>query len=376
VSLHSDPKKTSLFPNKSLIYGLLLFQEFTGKSLYDIVNESRQDPKSTSKLEMELREFYNWLMNERALSPNTAYVYVLAVKSQLSHYGINLKIKGLKRGERIEDWIPSLKELWNMFSIGDLREKTIVSLAIDIPMRSNDFTKLKKEDVVPILGAKEFPAFFIKKTSKNRLMPCFISKETANILEKYVGTLRGDNPYLFQGRGSESLSEDSLNRIVKNLVVKLGIDTRGLRVRFQMFRKLFLNVARDSVGLSIDQIKILLGKKVQGTLTPEYLLKELKPCYEEVAEKLRPKDSEQVGDERISELEAKMQTLIKVLAKLIRPILAKMLLQMTPNFDKKNQDNNHNLVSLTERFVSDDKLEGLSTYDLLELYLKLTDTAT
>ncbi len=84
-------------------------------------------------------------------------------------------------------------------------------------------------------------------------------------------TLRPDNEYLFQGRGKQKLNEDSINRMLKKLVKEKDIDTRGKHVRFHMFRKVFISVARNMIGLSDDQIKMLSGKRVKEDMDPYYV---------------------------------------------------------------------------------------------------------
>ncbi len=101
-------------------------------------------------LERGVERFYTWIIEVKKLNPNTAYNSVVALKSLMTFYDVSLK---LKRGScsrtptMPQDWIPSIEELRLMHSIGDLREKLIVSMAKDIPLRVNDFLSIQKKDV-------------------------------------------------------------------------------------------------------------------------------------------------------------------------------------------------------------------------------------
>jgi len=69
------------------------------------------------------------------------------------------------------------------------------------------------------------------------------------------------------------------------LAKKADVDTRGLRVRFHLFRKVFISIARSMIGLSDDQIKMPTGKRVEGDMNPYYVNVELKPLFQKVSEK-------------------------------------------------------------------------------------------
>jgi len=362
---------------KTHIYALLLFRKFTGKTISEIVRQREEDfkskdPAARRRLEAEVEEFYNWLTEGRELSFNTAYIYVLSIKAILGHYDIHLKLKGIKRAPTLSDWIPSVEQLKEMYEIGDLNEKTLLAVATDVPMLINDFNEILKKDIVPLLNSSEFPVFFIKTTVKKRPMACFITQETARILRKYVGTLRDDNPYLFQGRGKKKLSEDSINRTLRNLVKKAGFNTRGLRVRFYMFRKVFTETARDA-GLSLDQIKALLGKKTQIHMTSQYVLSELKPLFEKIVEKLRLGISSSANGRRLDEMEHNVKTLTEALVALLRPRVTEAFAELKLTWPKRSSENSGYIAlapdSRNQHFGVE--LKDLRQEEVIELYLEL-----
>lgn len=150
-------------------------------------------------------------------------------------------------------------------------------------------------------------------------MPCFITEETMKLLRKYIKTLREDNEYLFQGRGEGKLDEDSINRTLKNLVKKADIETLGKRVRLYLFRKVFISVGRNLIGLSDDQIKMLTGKAVKEDMDAYYVNMKLRPWFIEIANQLRLTPTKNNG--RMGNLEEIIVKMEKAFGKFLRQML-------------------------------------------------------
>ncbi len=248
---------------KGYLRALELFQEFSGRNLQETLRLRKKDVERT--LEREVERFYTWIIEVKKLSPNTAYNSVVALKSITTFYNTPLK---LKRGScsRIptmpRDWIPSIEELRLMHNIGDLREKLIISMAKDIPLRVNDFLSIQKKDV------KNGNTTFTIRTQKTKTpMQCFLSAESVDLLKIYLAQSDSDNGFLFEGKHGR-LNEDSVNLLLKNLVKKAGLSPQGL-VRFHMFRKLFISVGA-SLGINTDILKMLTGKRVKADMSPYY----------------------------------------------------------------------------------------------------------
>ena len=316
---------------KTYIRGLELLEEYMGKTISEIIDERREDFKSDDvthrrRLDRKVEQFYVWLINDRGMQPNTAWAYVTGVKSIMSYYDISLKLKIKKPRGKANDFVPSIGQLREMYEVGDLTEKILLSMAIHIPMRINDFNEIKKSHVKHLMDSDEFPVWFEFETRKTKtVMPCFITEETMQMLKKYIKTLRPNNEYLFQGRGKQKLNEDSINRTLKKLVKETDIDTRGKRVRFHMFRKVFISVARNMIGLSDDQIKMLSGKRIKEDMDPYYVNMQLEPWFIEIANQLRLTPTKNNG--RVGNLEDIVEkvgiALAKSLTKMVKQQLRK-----------------------------------------------------
>lgn len=308
---------------KTYIRALEIFEEYTGQTISETIKQRRDDFRSDDitlrrRLDRKVEQFYVWLINKREMKPNTAYAYITGIKSIMSFYDVSLKLKIKRPRSRANDFVPSITQLREIYEIGNLTEKTIVAMATNIPLRINDFNEIKKSHVLPLLDAKEFPVWFEFETRKTKpVMPCFITEETMKLLRKYVKTLRDDNEYLFQGRGKTKLDEDSINRTLKNLVKKADIDTLGKRVRFHSFRKVFISVARNMIGLSDDQIKMLTGKAVKEDMDPYYVNLKLKPWFIEIANQLKLTGYSPKNHEKIGNLDEMVQLLARGLMEII-----------------------------------------------------------
>ena len=306
---------------KTYIRALELLEEYMGKTISEIIDERREDFKSDDitlrrRLDRKVEAFYAWLINERGMKPNTAYAYITGIKSIMSFYDISLKLKVKKPRSRANDFVPSIQQLREMYEVSDLTEKTILAMATNIPMRINDFNEIRKSWVLPLLDSEEFPVWFEYETRKTKtVMPCFLTEETAKLLRKYIKTLRKDNDFLFQGRGKTKLDEDSINRTMRNLVKKADIDTRGKRVRFHMFRKVFISVGRNMIGLSDDQLKMLTGKAVKEDMDAYYVNMKLKPWFIEIASQLRLTATK--NNERMGNLEQTVDLILEALKKIV-----------------------------------------------------------
>ena len=351
---------------KTYIRALEIFEKYTKQTISEIIKRRREDFRSDDitlrrRLDRKVEQFYVWLINEKGLKPNTAYAYVTGIKSIMSFYDVNLKLKIKKRRSRTNDFVPSINQLREIYEIGNLTEKTIVAMVTHIPLRINDFNEIKKNHVLTLLDSEEFPVWFEYETRKTKtVMPCFIIEETMKLLRKYVKTLRDDNEYLFQGRGKNKLDEDSINRTLKNLVKKADVPTLRKRVRFHLFRKVFISVGRNMIGLSDDQIKMLTGKAVKEDMDPYYVNVKLKPWFIEIAKKLRLTGYPSENHDRMNSIEEVTTLVSECLAEMLRPVIERKLLERQLSRGGE-----------TMGLLMKPDLEGKSAKDILQAYLRL-----
>lgn len=88
----------------------------------------------------------------------------------------------------------------------------------------------------------------------------FISVEFQEILEKYLPTLKKENKYLIQTSRNGKIDEEALNKILKGLAKRAGINLRG-SLTWHEGRRLFLRVASEQ-GINQWSARMLVGKAV------------------------------------------------------------------------------------------------------------------
>jgi len=190
-----------------------------------------------------------------------------------------------------------------MYAVADLRERAIISFAKDLGWRIGDFIKIRRDEL-PELN-QEPPILFEKITQKEDVLAkSFLSGETDELLKVYLPTLLLENPYLFQSNHGKNLDQDSVNRIVKDLVKKAGISVpKNKRVRFHAFRKLFLSTCAN---LSVDpnMAKLMVGKSVDKSMLTYLNGVEYRKAFEKISKALAVTiPIEKAKDEIIEKLE-------------------------------------------------------------------------
>jgi hypothetical protein len=112
---------------KTYIRALEIFEKYTKQTISEIIKQRREDFRSDDitlrrRLDRKVEQFYVWLINEKGLKPNTAYAYVTGIKSIMSFYDVNLKLKIKKRRSKTNDFVPSIKQLREIYEIGNLED--------------------------------------------------------------------------------------------------------------------------------------------------------------------------------------------------------------------------------------------------------------
>ena len=114
----------------------------------------------------------------------------------------NLPSEVTKKTTTVKDYVPTVSQYRDMFNCGNVLDRTIISMALDLAWRIGDFVKIRK-DMLPNL-AQETPIPFDLITEKEEVVcKSFLSAQTVQLLRTYLKTLPKENAYLFHnGNGS------------------------------------------------------------------------------------------------------------------------------------------------------------------------------
>jgi integrase len=261
---------------KGYRFGLNKFVEWYDKPAEEILAMRQEDltqkPKENlveyrnraARFEKEIEKFHSHLL-EKGYSINSARNMTLGIRQLFRYYQMPVTMRS---GSKISQTVKTTKNfpltiehVRKMFQVANLKERMVLSLAVDTGLRISDFLKIKKTDLPPLDA--EPPIAFTLLTQKEKIPAhCFLSKETANQLKLYLPSLKKkNNEYLFASNGKSHISDEAVSKMLKRLSEKAQINLNGKSLTFHCFRKMFLSASIDS-GIGLTAGKKLCGKAI------------------------------------------------------------------------------------------------------------------
>jgi hypothetical protein len=192
-----------------------------------------------------------------------------------------------------------------MFQVANLKERMVLSLAVDTGLRISDFLSIKKADLPPL--DKEPPIAFTLLTQKEKIPAyCFLSQETVDLLKIYLPTLKKKNSrYLFASNGKSHISDEAVSKMLNRLAEKTQINLNGKRLTFHCFRKMFLSASIDS-GIGLTAGKKLCGKAIARSDDTYLTTVRLREKFIQLKKFLTIKPLVKTEDEKLGSLVAKL----------------------------------------------------------------------
>jgi integrase len=261
---------------KGYRFGINKFVEWFGKSAEEALAMRQEDltqrqgenlveyRNRAARFEKEIERFHSYLI-ENGYSINSARNMTLGVRQLFRYYQMPVTIRsGSKVSQTVKttkNFPLTIEHVRKMFQVANLKERMVLTLAVDIGLRISDFLAIKKTDLPPIDA--EPPITFTMLTQKEKIPAhCFLSKETVDQLKTYLPTLRKkDNVYLFASNGKSHISDEAVSKMLNRLAEKAQIDLNGKSLTFHCFRKMFLSASIDS-GIGLTAGKKLCGKAI------------------------------------------------------------------------------------------------------------------
>jgi integrase len=261
---------------KGYRFGLNKFVEWFGKPAEEILAMRQEDltqktgenlveyKNRAARFEKQIEKFHSNLI-ENGYSINSARNMTLGIRQLFRYYQMPVTMRS---GSRISQTVQTTKNfplaiehVRNMFQVANLKERTVLSLAVDTGLRISDFLAIKKTDLPPLDA--EPPIAFTLLTQKEKIPAhCFLSQETVDQLKAYLPTLRNKtNVFLFASNGRSHLSDEAISKMLNRLAEKAQIDLAGKSLTFHCFRKMFLSASIDS-GIGLTAGKKLCGKAI------------------------------------------------------------------------------------------------------------------
>ena len=345
--------------------GLKRFSEWYGKDLDTILEERFEDLKSQDmtvrkRFNREIEKFHRHLKNE-GYSQNSAVTYTEGIRQLFRFFDMdikNLPTEVTRKTTTVKDYVASVSEYRDMFNCGNILDRVIISMALDLGWRVGDFAKVRK-DMLPNLE-KEAPLAFELVTEKEEVVSkSFLSSQTVNLLKTYLNTLPQDNPYLFPNGNGGYLDPESIGKRLKVLAKKAKIVIpKGKRLRFHCFRKRFLSECAN-LKIDINTAKIMCGKSVPKDMLTYLSEVEHKKAFEEVHERLRLTEINNVinkKDAHIMKLEKRIEEL-EIMNKGLIEMMRSMKVHITDGKREEKEDLAKTVRKLGEEAIKREKEE-------------------
>ena len=347
--------------------GLMHFIEWYGKNADTILEEQKkyvvsEDAEKRKYFGYKVDEYFRSLVNQE-YTKNSARVLCNGITAFFEYYGFPIKLS--KETTKViiteKTYTPSIEEWRSMYALSDIKGKVYISLALDVPLRVNDFVAIRKDQ---INLEKDAPIEFSMISGKEDvLIKTFISENTKELLKAFVPTLKTENEYIFQNGNGSHLTDQALNILLKNLGEKAKIAIpKGMRLTHHAFRKTVYSECADK-HVSVHIADILTGKQVpKDKLT--YLSRiDLKKAFLEIHETLNltnghMKSTLETKDAQIEQLKAQNEDLkrrIDTLASLLKKEIAEEVIKQNLTVARKSgkvstpQENLDALVQQRER---------------------------
>jgi hypothetical protein len=177
-----------------------------------------------------------------------------------------MRRNSLPKMQKRNDHQLTQQELTRMYFVADLREKTILTMAVSLGDSIQDFLAFPQNLARRLVkkareNKEQFVHFKRRRGKTEELSFSFLSPEAIDCLEQYLKHVNPESPYLWHNHDLKTtLSPHTINDIVKKLIEKADITLTG-RCSFHNFRKFLMTSAMDA-GLNTYEAKYLTGKKL------------------------------------------------------------------------------------------------------------------
>jgi len=301
---------------KGYRFGLNKFLEWFNKPAEEILAIRQEDltqkpgenlveyRNRAARFEKEIEKFHSYLI-EKGYSINSARNMTLGIRQLFRYYQMPVTMRS---GSRVSQTVKTTKNfpltiehVRKMFQVASLKERTVLTLAVDTGLRISDFLAIKKTDLPPLY--QKPPIAFTLLTQKEKIPAhCFLSQETVNQLKTYLPTLKKkNNDYLFASNGKSHISDEAVSKMLNRLAEKAQIDLNGKRLTFHCFRKMFLSASIDS-GIGLTAGKKLCGKAIARSDDTYLTTVKLRQKFIQLKKFLSIKQSPEIEGQQIEKL--------------------------------------------------------------------------
>lgn len=336
---------------KGYRFGLNKFVKWYGKSADEILRLRKEDLTQRSgenlidyknravRFQKEIEKYHSYLL-ESGYSINSARNLTLGIRQLFRFYQMPITTRigsDVSRTVQTSRNFPlTIEHVRKMFKVANLKERVIMSLAVDLGLRISDFLSIKKTDLPDLDG--EAPLAFHLLTQKEKITAkCFLSQESVDLLKTYLPTIqkKKNNVFLFASNGRAHVSDESVGKMLKKLAAKAQINLNGKSLTFHCFRKMFLSASIDS-GVGLTAGKLMCGKAVRQSDSTYLTVVKLKEKFIQLKKFLSINEEVKIETEKIETFEKTINYLQEQLTsqKIVSEAVAKKNLELESRMEE------------------------------------------
>jgi len=263
--------------------GIEAFTQWLQKDVDAILAERKEDltPKpNESPIEAmqradkyeNLLERFHKTMTDKGLKSSTASNFCKGIMALFSYYRMEIRLRsGSPISEGFKGYSMSrypLKpdDVRKMFwRERELKMKCIISMLNDLGWRDKDFVTIRVDEL-PSLNQMP-PIEWKRITHKEREMAkTCLSADTVELLKQYLEVFKPKH-WLWQSTNGGHISEDTINRRLKELANECGVETKPYSLSLYCFRDYILSQGKN-LGIDGDILKLMTGKAVKRDMIP------------------------------------------------------------------------------------------------------------
>lgn len=258
-----------------------------------------------ARFEKEIERFHSYLI-EKGYSINSARNMTLGIRQLFRYYQMPV---AMRAGSRVSQTVQTtrsfpltIERVRKMFEVANLKERTILSVAVDTGLRISDFLAIKKSDLPSL--SEEPPIAFTLLTQKEKVTAnCFLSQESVDLLKIYLPTVeqKKHNVYLFSSNGRSHISDEAVSKMLSRLAEKAQIELNGKSLSFHCFRKMFLSASIDS-GVGLTAGKLMCGKAVAKSDSTYLTAVKLRAKFSQLKKFLSIREQPKIETEKVEAL--------------------------------------------------------------------------
>lgn len=298
------------------IFGVYRFCKWIGRTPDDLVfgckkSEDEVYPKQVRQIEKEIDEFIGDLQAE-GLAQGTIANHVKGVKALFAQNGVQLNTKRMNKRVKYKDRAPSPDEIQKMIDLGDIREKTIVSILALTGLRVGTLVQLEYRHIMRDYekGTTPIHIHVESEITKGKYgdYDTFIGEEAIQYLRTYLKsremgtskmpseTITPESPIIrdAHSKSPKPITPGQIHRIINNLYKKAGLISQTPKKRYRLrahsLRKYFRTQLAALGTINTDYIEYMMGHQTSTYHDIEGLgIEKLRNSYATAGLSIKPK---------------------------------------------------------------------------------------